>query len=103
MVALHYERVGNSMPKTASVKAPIEAWLATLDPDQIPAEQPGGFSREQKRIEFDGWVLQLCPMGSQAVSDGTTLPPCPPPGSRRPTVFAPFRTSRRRNTTARSA
>lgn len=62
MVGLHYERVGQSMPRKTAITGPIEAWLATLDADEILGAHPSGIVQEKKRIEIGDWVLELRPM-----------------------------------------
>lgn len=61
MVGVNFERVGRSTPKTAAIKQPVEAWIATLDPDEILALE-GGFSPEREHFEFDGWEISLRPI-----------------------------------------
>jgi hypothetical protein len=62
MVNVDFERVGRSTPRTDAVKQPVDAWLATLDPDEILAAHPGGFSPERKRFEFGEWEITLGPI-----------------------------------------
>ncbi len=42
MVNLQFDRVGQSMPKKSAITKPIEAWLATLDADELLAASERG-------------------------------------------------------------
>jgi hypothetical protein len=58
-VDLKYERIGTSMPSQQDIRQPIEAWLATLDPDTTPA-----FSDQAwEPITFGDWEISLRPNG----------------------------------------
>ncbi|MHB8241685.1 MAG: hypothetical protein ACYDHN_06805 [Solirubrobacteraceae bacterium] len=66
MVRIGFERVGQSMPTTRSIVDPIEAWLATLDVDDMLAKYPGGYSPAKERIAFGDWVIELKPIAREA-------------------------------------
>jgi hypothetical protein len=62
MVNLQFDRVGQSMPKKSAITKPIEAWLATLDADELLAASERGELAQQTRFEFGEWVLELRPI-----------------------------------------
>jgi hypothetical protein len=66
MVRIGFERVGQAMPPASSIVDPIEAWLATLDVDDMFAKYPGGYSPARKRIAFGDWLIELKPIARAA-------------------------------------
>jgi hypothetical protein len=66
MVRIAFERIGQSMPTTSSIVDPIEAWLATLDVDEMLETYRGGYSPVKKRIAFGDWAVELKPIARSA-------------------------------------
>jgi hypothetical protein len=59
-VILTFDRLGESMPSTRSIRGPIEAWLATLDPEQVRVHEAAG-QEAWKRFAFGDWIIALQP------------------------------------------
>jgi len=54
-VSINFSRVGETMPGRAAVTAPIEAWLADLDPDDYASAR----HLPTTRVNFGEWLLEL--------------------------------------------
>jgi hypothetical protein len=59
LVGLHYERVGQSMPRRRAIIEPIDAWLATLDADELLSRSEPA---SRTRFTFGDWVIDLRPI-----------------------------------------
>jgi hypothetical protein len=70
MVRIDFERIGESMPSTSAIVEPIEAWLTTLDVDEMLAKYPGGYSPVTQRIGFGDWAVELKPIARSAEHRG---------------------------------
>jgi hypothetical protein len=56
MVKLTFERVGHSTPRTRAITEPVNAWVNTVDADQLLARSAIG---PPARFTFDDWTIVL--------------------------------------------
>ena len=70
-VGLHVDQVGPRAPSTRGLRAAVETWLDSLDPDKIDSSDLSD-SIERYRWSQGGWLLEFHPMPIRADARGRT-------------------------------
>jgi hypothetical protein len=69
-VGIDFDQVGTLRPKDRDIYEPVQAWLTTLDPDQVTADHEASGELPEKLIAVDDWRVRFTAMPIKAEARG---------------------------------